>query len=123
MNDGVRVRLRLKVLTPTAEVIETLLYGCVTRSSNKPDYDRLQQVHHSMLLRRLGFRKRKHERRSHPLARKRACQDKLRELLRRRCGGGRVQLAELVARMREERLPRKVMFGELVGGEGYSGGQ
>ena len=25
--------------------------------------------------------------------------------------------------MREERLPRMVMFGELVGGKGYSGGQ
>ena len=35
------VRLRLKVRMLKAEVIETLLYGCVTRSPNKPDHDRL----------------------------------------------------------------------------------
>ena len=28
-----------------------------------------------------------------------------------------------VARMGEESLPQRVMFGELVGGKGYSGGQ
>ena len=31
--------------------------------------------------------------------------------------------AGFVARMREERLPQRVMFGEIVGGKGYSGGQ
>ena len=31
--------------------------------------------------------------------------------------------AGFVARMGEERLPQRVMFGELVGGKGYSGGQ
>ena len=40
-----------------AEVIETLLYGCMTRSPNKPDYVKLRRVHHSMLLGRLGWRK------------------------------------------------------------------
>ena len=34
-----------------AEVIETLLYGCMTWSPNKADNDRLRRVHHSMLLR------------------------------------------------------------------------
>ena len=32
-------------------------------------------------------------------------------------------LAGFVARIREVRLPQRVMFGELVGGKGYSGGQ
>ena len=32
------VRLRLKVRLLKAEVIETLLYGCMTWSPNKPDY-------------------------------------------------------------------------------------
>ena len=41
------------------EVIEILLYGCVTWSPNKPDYDRIRQVHHSMRLQCLGWRKRK----------------------------------------------------------------
>ena len=35
----------------------------------------------------------------------------------------RILFAGFVARMGEERLPQRVMFGELVGGKGYSGGQ
>ena len=31
--------------------------------------------------------------------------------------------AGFVPRMGEERLPQRVMFGKLVGGKGYSGGQ
>ena len=34
-----------------------------------------------------------------------------------------ILFAGLIVRMGEERLPHKVMFGELVGGKGYSGGQ
>ena len=43
------MRLRVKVRLLKAEVVETLLYGCMTWSPNKPDYDRLRRVHHSML--------------------------------------------------------------------------
>ena len=35
----------------------------------------------------------------------------------------RILFTGLVALMGEERLPQRVMFGELVGGKGYSGGQ
>ena len=38
------VRLRLKVRLLKAEVVETLLYGCMTWSPKKPDYDRLRRV-------------------------------------------------------------------------------
>ena len=41
------VRLRLKVRLLKAEVVETLLHGCMTWSPKKPNYDRLRQVHHS----------------------------------------------------------------------------
>ena len=51
---GVRSRLNVRLLK--AEVVETLLYGCMTWSPNKPDYDRLRRVHHSMVLRCLGWR-------------------------------------------------------------------
>ena len=54
-------RSRLKVRMLKDEVVETLLYGCVTWSSNKPDYDRLRQVHHSMLLRCLSWQKQNHD--------------------------------------------------------------
>ena len=55
-------RLRLKVRRLKAEVLETLLHRCVTWSLKPADYDRLRQVHHNMLLRCLGWRKRKRER-------------------------------------------------------------
>ena len=55
------MRLRLKVRLLKAEVVEALIYGCMTWSPNKPDYDRLRRVHHSMLLRCLGWRKRKRD--------------------------------------------------------------
>ena len=55
------VRLRLKVRLLKAEVIETVLYRCMTWSPNKPNCDRLRRVHHSMLLRCLGWRKRKRD--------------------------------------------------------------
>ena len=51
--------LRLKVRLLKAKVVETLLYGCMTSSPKKPDYDRLRRIHHSMLLRCLGWRERK----------------------------------------------------------------
>ena len=35
----------------------------------------------------------------------------------------RILFAGIVARMGEEHLPQRVMFGELDGGKGYSGGQ
>ena len=35
---------------------------------------------------------------------------------------GWILFAGFVACMGEERLPQRVMFGELVGGKGYSGG-
>ena len=55
------VRLQLKVPLLKAEVIETLIYGCMTRNPNKSCYDRLRRVHHTMLLRCLGWRKRKRD--------------------------------------------------------------
>ena len=55
------VRLQLKVRLLKAEVVETLFYGCKTWIPKKPDYDRLRRVHHSMLLRCLGWRKLKRD--------------------------------------------------------------
>ena len=115
------VRLRLKVRLLKAEVIETLLYDCMTWSPNKPDYDRLRRVHRSMLLRRLGWRERKRD--GHTLsytdALAKTASESIEAIVRKR----RILFARFVARMGEERLPQRVMFGELVGGKGYSGGQ
>ena len=55
------VSLRPKVRLLKAEVLDTLLYGCATWNPNPADYDRLRKVHHKMLLRCSGWRKRKRE--------------------------------------------------------------
>ena len=49
IHDRPGVRLRLKVRLLKAEVVETLLHGCMTWSPNKPDCDRLRRVHHSKI--------------------------------------------------------------------------
>ena len=115
------VRLRLKVRLVKAEVVDTLLYGCMTWSPNKPDYDRLRRVHHSMLLRRLGWRKRKRDdlTLSYADALAKTASESIEAIVRKR----RILSAGFVARMGEERLPQRVMFGEFVGDKGYSGGQ
>ena len=113
------VRLRLKVRLLKAEVVETL--RCMTWSPKKPDPDRLRRVHRSMLLRCPGWRKRKHD--DHTLsyadALAKTASESIEAIVRKR----RILFAGFVARMEEERLPQRVMFGEFVGGKGYSGGQ
>ena len=59
--DRPSVRLRLKMWMLKIEVLETLLNGCVTWCPSKTDYNRLRKVHHQMLLRCHGWRKRQRE--------------------------------------------------------------
>ena len=115
------VSLRLKVRLLKAEVIESLFYGCMTWSPNKPDYDRLRRVHHSMLLRCLEWRKWKRD--DHTLSYADALAKTASRSIEAIVLERRILFAGFVARMGEERLPQRVMFGELVGGKGYSGGQ
>ena len=115
------MRSRLKVPLLKAEVIEKLHYGCMTWSPNKPDNDRLRRVHHSMLLRCLGWWKRKRD--DHTLSYANAlamtASESKEAIVRKR----RILFAGFIARMGEERLPQRVMFGELGGGKSYQGGQ
>ena len=115
------VRLWLKVRLLKAEVVETLLYGCMTWSPDKPNYDRLRRVHHSMLLRCLGWWKRKRD--DHTLSYADVLTKTASESIETTARKRRIIFAGFVTRIGEERLPQRVMFGELVGGEGYSGGQ
>ena len=55
------MRLRLKMRMLKAEVMEAVIYGCVTWSPSKAVYERLRKVHHQMLLGCLRWRKRKRE--------------------------------------------------------------
>ena len=78
---SVRLRLEVRLLKAEvieAEVIETLLYGCMTWIPNKPDYDTQRQVHHSHAppMPRMAETE---ARRPHHLVRQRACQDSFQE--------------------------------------------
>ena len=57
--------LELKVRMLKAEVLETMLYGCVTRSPRAYHYDTLRRAHHRFLTRCIGWRK--HNRTDHPI--------------------------------------------------------
>ena len=74
-----------------------------------------------MLLRCLGWRRRKRDdhTRSYADALAKTASESIGAIVRKR----RILFAGFVARIGEERLPQRVLFGELVGGKGYSGGQ
>ena len=95
---------------------ETILDGCVTWSPRACHYDTLRRVDHSFLTRCIGWRK--NNRADHPISYldtliKTGSKNILATLRRRR-----IFFAGFVARMEDTRLPKCVMFGELVGGGG-----
>ena len=113
--------LELKIRMLRAEVLETMLYGCVTWSPRACHYDTLRQAHHRFLTCCIGWRK--HNRADHPISYldtlvKTGSED-IEATLRRR----RILFAGFVARMENTRLPKCVMFGQMVGGAGCVGGK
>ena len=100
------VRLRLKVRMLRAEVIGTLLYGCVTWSPSKTDLGRLREIHHKMVLRCIGWSKQKREDHilSHASALLRTNSKSVETTVRRR----RLLFAGFVTRMGEERPLKRV---------------
>ena len=103
-----------------AKVLETMLYGCVTWSPRACHYDTLRRAHHRFLTRCIGWRK--HNRADHPISYLHTLlktgSESIEATLRRR----RILFAGFVARMEDKRLPKCVMFGEMVGGAGCVGG-
>ena len=108
--------LEYKIRTLRAE-----LYGCVTCSPRACHYDTLRRAHHRFLTRCIGWRK--HNRTDHPISYLdtlvKTGSESIEATLRRR----RILFAEFVARMEKTRLPKCVMFGEIVGGADCVGGQ
>ena len=49
----------LKLRMPKAEVMETLLYECVARTPGKEHFAELRTAHHKVLLRVIGFQRRR----------------------------------------------------------------
>ena len=104
-----------------AEVLETMLYGCVTWSPRACHYNTLRRAHYRFLTRCISWRK--HNRADHPVfyldTLIKTGSESIEATLRRR----RILFAGFVARMEDTRLPKCVILRELVGGAGCVGGQ
>ena len=113
--------LKLKIRMLIAEVLETMLYGCVTWSPRACHYETLRRAHHRFLTRCIGWRK--HNRADHPISYLdtlvKTGSEGIEATLRRR----RILFAEFVGCMEDTRLPKCMMFGEIGGGAGCVGGQ
>ena len=113
--------LKLIMRMLRATLLETMLYDCVTWSLRACHYDTLRRVHYSLLTHCIGWRK--NNRAGHPLSYldtlEKMESESIEATLRRR----RIWFVRFVARMEDTRLPKCVMFGELVGGPGCVGGQ
>ena len=113
--------LELKIRMLRVEVLETMLYGCAAWSPRACHYDTLRRAQHRFLTRCIGWRK--HDRADHLISYLdtliKTGSESIEATLRRR----RILFAGFVARMEDTRLPKCVMFGELVGGAGCVGGQ
>ena len=114
--DRPSAHLELKIRMLRAEVLETMLYGCVKWSPRACHYDTLRRSHHRFFTRCIGWRK--HNRADHPISYLdtliKMGSESIEATLRRR----RILFAVFVARMEDTRLPKCVMFGEMVGGAG-----
>ena len=113
--------LELKIRMLRAEVLETMLYGCVTWSPRTCHYDTLRRAHHRFLTRWMGWRSTiaPTTRFSYLDTSLKTESENIEATLRRR----RILFAGFVVRMEDTRLPKCVMFGEMVGGAGCVGGQ
>ena len=104
-----------------AEVLETMLYGCVTWSPCACHYGTLRRAHHSFLTRCIGWRK--DDRDDYLISYLdtliKTGSESIEATLRRT----RILFARFVARVENTRLPKCVMFGAIVGGAGFVGGQ
>ena len=104
----------LKVRILHVQVMETLLYGCVTWTLGQEHFAELRTAHHTLLLRIIGFQRRQHTDHlmSYVKALKKAqCESVETTIRKRRLFAGAVQ------RTTNERLTHRVMFGTLAGGE------
>ena len=113
--------LELKIRMLRAEILETMLYGCVTWSPRASHYDMLRRAHHRFFTRCIGWRK--HNRADHPISYLdmlvKTGSESIEATLRRR----QILFAGFVARMEDTKLPKCVMFGEMVGSAGCVVGQ
>ena len=120
-NKGVRPGVKLEILKQ--EVIETLIYGCGAWTTNAKDMAHLNSVHYKLLIQTLELwkeKKKKSDRpRSYSSILKQYRLDSMETTVKLR----RLKWAGSVMRMKDNRLPKIMMFGELAGVERSMGGQ
>ena len=111
----------LKVHMRKAEVMETLLYGCVTWTLGQEHFAELRTAHHNFSPRIIGFQRRQRTDHlmSYAKALKKARCERVKTTIRRR----RLLFARAVQRTINERLTHRVMFGTLAGGENSGPGR
>ena len=111
--------LELKIRMLRAEVLEIMMHGCVAWSPRACHYDTLRRAHHRFLTHCTGWRK--HNRADHPIfyleTLLKTGSESIEATLRRR----RILFAGIVARVEDTRLPKCVMFGEMLGARAVSG--
>ena len=109
--------LELKIRMLRAEVLETMLYGCVTWSPRACHYDTLRRAQPSFLTRCIAWRN--NNRADHPISYLHTLiktgSESIEATLRKR----RILFAGFVARMEDITLPKCAMFGEEVGGAAW----
>ena len=113
--------LELKIRMLRAEVLGTMWYGCVMWSPRACHYDTLRRAHHSFLFRCIGWRKNNSAGHSisYLVTIIKTGSERIEVTTRRT----RILFVGYVARMEDTRLPKCVMFGEVVGDAGCVGGQ
>ena len=111
--------LELKTRMLRAAVLETMTYGCITWSPRACHYDTLRRAYHRFLTHCIGWRK--HNGADHPISYLdtlvKTESESIEATLRRR----RILFAGFMARMEDTRLPKYVMFEEMVRGAGCVG--
>lgn len=115
------IALKTKMSLLKSEVTEALLYGCETWTLSREHYNLLRQSHHHSLLRCVGFEKKArtdHLLAYHELLERTGCESIEATIIRRR-----LLWAGKLVRMQDSRLPKAMMFGELVDGKRRRGGQ
>ena len=108
--------LQLKTRMLRAEVLETMLYGCVTWSPRACHSNTLRRAHHRFLTRCISWRK--YNRTNHPIFHLDTLMEPGSESIEANLRRRRIFFVGFVARMEDTRLTKCVMFGEMVGGAG-----
>ena len=112
--DRPNVSLDLKIRMVKAEAVEALLYGCVTWTTRQEHYRKLRTVHHRVLLRIVGARRRRSDHRV--LSYNRALELTGCESIEATLRARRLLWAGALTRMEDGRLPKRVMFGTIKDG-------